>query len=72
MRPDLSTEWADLRLGRAELRPKSPERPKKADLRLGRAELRPKSPERPKKANLRPKGPGLMPERHDLKPDSPV
>ena len=52
MKPDLSTEWADLR--------------------LDRAELRPKSPEKPKKANLRPEGPGLMLERHDLKPDRPV
>ena len=49
MRPDLSTEWADLRLERAQL-----------------------SPEKPKRANLRPEGPGLMRERHDLKPDRPV
>ena len=52
LRPDLITEWADLR--------------------LERAQLRPKSPEKPKKANLRPEGPGLMLERHDLKPDRPV
>ena len=52
LRPDLSTDWADLRLERAELRPKCPERLKKAD--------------------LKPEGPGLMPERHDLKPDRPV
>ena len=51
LRPDLSTDWADLRLERAELWPKCPERLKKAD--------------------LRPEGPGLMPERHDLKPDRP-
>ena len=33
MRPDLSTEWADLRLERVKLRPNSPNRPKKANLR---------------------------------------
>ena len=41
-------------------------------MRLERAELRPKSLEKPRKANLRPEGPGLMPERHDLKPNRPV
>ena len=42
MRPDLSTEWADLRLERAELRPKSPEMPKKANFRAEGLGLTPK------------------------------
>ena len=48
MRPDLSMEWADLRIERVELRPKSPQRPKKANLRLEGPCLMPDfSPERP-------------------------